>query len=209
MHELTARGTGKLSADMATADLSLYGICCSTAHIHHMRNFPLLCVWLMLLVKAGGVGHLQPLTMHTLPCCLHHSPQSNQEMPDVMPSMDFKRIWRSGAAGGGAGDTKHVSIWRPVGPPGYAALGDVAASGTGPPSGRPVKMYKDVLGAGDASGQVGQLGCVAGNGLVPCWLQHRCQVMRCICLPACYGAACAIIVSSCEKASIQSRQQSC
>jgi len=112
----------------------------------------------------------------------------------VMPSMDFKRIWQSGAAGRGAGDSKPVSIWRPVGPPGYAALGDVAASGTGPPSGRPVKMYKDVMGAGDASGQVGQLECVAGVGLVPCWLQL--QGMR-LYLPPSLSLGCMLHNSQC------------
>jgi vacuolar protein sorting-associated protein 13A/C len=85
----------------------------------------------------------------------------------VMPSMDFKRVWQSArtsaaAAGGpsglagrsGARDTRLLSIWRPVGPPGYSSLGDVAVSGSEPPSGRPVRMYKDVVGAGDAPGQV-------------------------------------------------------
>lgn len=86
--------------------------------------------------------------------------QSNQEMPDVMPSMDFKRVWQSnptaagGAAGRGARDARVLSIWRPVGPPGYSSLGDVAVAGSEPPSGKPVKMYKDVMGAGDAPGQV-------------------------------------------------------
>lgn len=89
--------------------------------------------------------------------------QCNQEMPDVMPSMDFKRVWQSGAlsaaasASGSRGtrDTRMLSIWRPVGPPGYSSLGDVAVSGSEPPSGKPVRMYKDVVGAGDAPGQVG------------------------------------------------------
>lgn len=83
--------------------------------------------------------------------------QSNQEMPDVMPSMDFKRVWRSASTAGarGARDTRVLSIWRPVGPPGYSSLGDVAVAGSEPPSGKPVKMYKDVMGAGDAPGQVG------------------------------------------------------
>lgn len=75
----------------------------------------------------------------------------------------------AGRAGGGGGggyaaqssrpsssSSCALSIWRPVGPPGYASLGDVAMAGSEPPSGRPVKMYKDVVGAGDAPGsQVG------------------------------------------------------
>lgn len=87
----------------------------------------------------------------------------------MMPSMDFKRVWQSartsaaaaaagssGSAGArGSRDTRVLSIWRPVGPPGYSSLGDVAVSGSEPPSGRPVRMYKDVVGAGDAPGQVG------------------------------------------------------
>jgi hypothetical protein len=83
--------------------------------------------------------------------------QSNQEMPDVMPSMDFKRVWQSASTAGarGARDTRVLSIWRPVGPPGYSSMGDVAVAGSEPPSGKPVKMYKDVMGAGDVPGQVG------------------------------------------------------
>eukprot|EP00878_Enallax_costatus_P013777 GHUV01014408.1.p1 GENE.GHUV01014408.1~~GHUV01014408.1.p1 ORF type:complete len:898 (+),score=328.70 GHUV01014408.1:398-3091(+) len=64
--------------------------------------------------------------------------QDNQEMPDVMLSMDFKRVWRSARPG-----ARPLSIWRPVGPPGYASLGDVAMPGSEPPA-RPVSMYKDV-----------------------------------------------------------------
>lgn len=84
----------------------------------------------------------------------------------MMPSMDFKRVWQSArtsaAAAGPSGpagsrgtrDTRVLSIWRPVGPPGYSSLGDVAVSGSEPPSGRPVRMYKDVVGTGEAPGQV-------------------------------------------------------
>lgn len=64
--------------------------------------------------------------------------QDNQEMPDAMLSMDFKRVWRSARPG-----ARPLSIWRPVGPPGYASLGDVAMPGSEPPA-RPVSMYKDV-----------------------------------------------------------------
>lgn len=56
----------------------------------------------------------------------------------MMLSMDFKRIWQSSRAG-----ARPLSVWRPVGPPGYSALGDVAMPGREPPA-RPVSMYKDV-----------------------------------------------------------------
>jgi hypothetical protein len=82
----------------------------------------------------------------------------------VMPSMDFKRVWQSGALSAaaaassagqpGARASRVLSVWRPVGPPGYSSLGDVVVSGSEPPSGKPVRMYKDVVGAGDAPGQV-------------------------------------------------------
>jgi hypothetical protein len=46
------------------------------------------------------------------------------------------------------------SVWRPVGPPGYASLGDVGMPGRDAPS-RPVNTYKDVANQGPAA-QVGQ-----------------------------------------------------
>jgi len=61
-------------------------------------------------------------------------------MPDAMPCMDYKRVW---AAGKGSGGAPALSVWRPVGPPGYAALGDVAMPGSEPPA-RPVTVYKGV-----------------------------------------------------------------
>lgn len=63
--------------------------------------------------------------------------QANQEMPDVMLSMEFKRVWRCSRPG-----ARPLSVWRPVGPPGYASLGDVAMPGNEPPA-RPVSMYRD------------------------------------------------------------------
>jgi vacuolar protein sorting-associated protein 13A/C len=63
--------------------------------------------------------------------------QGNQEMPSVMLSMDFKRVWRCSRPG-----ARPLSVWRPVGPPGYASLGDVAMPGNEPPA-RPVSMYRD------------------------------------------------------------------
>ncbi len=65
--------------------------------------------------------------------------QSDQEMPDVMLSMDFVRVWVVVNKPG----TRALTVWRPVGPPGYASLGDVAMPGREPPA-RPIRMYKDV-----------------------------------------------------------------
>lgn len=88
--------------------------------------------------------------------------QSNQEMPDVMLSMDFKRIWQSSRAG-----ARPLSVWRPVGPPGYSALGDVAMPGREPPA-RPVSMYKDVAQQQDAG---------AGGALPALALPERFQLI--------------------------------
>lgn len=102
----------------------------------------------------------------------------------MMPSMDFKRVWQSGplsaaAASGGGGargarDTRVLSVWRPVGPPGYSSLGDVALAGSEPPSGKPVRMYKDVVGAGDAPGQVRRRFVLWGRGGLGC----RCPFLQ-------------------------------
>eukprot|EP00879_Flechtneria_rotunda_P005415 GHRR01005707.1.p1 GENE.GHRR01005707.1~~GHRR01005707.1.p1 ORF type:complete len:1494 (+),score=564.87 GHRR01005707.1:1093-5574(+) len=64
--------------------------------------------------------------------------QNDQEMPDVMLSVDFKRVWQSSRSG-----ARPLSVWRPVGPPGYVSLGHVAMPGREPPA-RPVAVYKDV-----------------------------------------------------------------
>jgi hypothetical protein len=104
-----------------------------------------------------------------------------QQRPDTLPCLEFKLVWYrqggssggsstggpgasggiagpGGGSGGGAGQAagqRAVSVWRPVGPPGYAALGDVAVVGTGSPP-QPVRLYKDPLslgGDGDAPGE--------------------------------------------------------
>lgn len=81
----------------------------------------------------------------------------------MMLSMDFKRVWQSPASAGAAAGSsaagsgrgsRLLSIWRPVGPPGYAPLGDVAMPGQEPPA-KPVAMYKDVQAAGEGAPQVG------------------------------------------------------
>lgn len=90
----------------------------------------------------------------------------------MMLSMDYKRVWQSPtAAAAGASSSsstagrRPLSMWRPVGPPGYASLGDVAMPGREPPA-KPVAMYKDVVEAGAA----GQVRVGAGGGSVLCVL---------------------------------------
>jgi vacuolar protein sorting-associated protein 13A/C len=85
--------------------------------------------------------------------------QRDQEMPDAMPCIDYKRVWAAGGRGGGA---PVLSVWRPVGPPGYAALGDVAMPGSEPPA-RPVTVYKGVSPAED-DGWDGGYGAAAAAG---------------------------------------------
>lgn len=50
-----------------------------------------------------------------------------------MPSLEYRLLWH---ARGGSG---LVSVWRPVAPPGYAPLGDVATLGREPPP-QPVQV---------------------------------------------------------------------
>ena len=50
-----------------------------------------------------------------------------------MPSLEYRLVWH---ARGGSGI---VSVWRPVAPPGYAPLGDVATLGREPPT-QPVQV---------------------------------------------------------------------
>jgi len=59
--------------------------------------------------------------------CRYDAPQ---KLPPSMPSLEFRRLWRAEREGGGGGI---VSIWRPVGPPGYKPLGDVITQGLDPP----------------------------------------------------------------------------
>ena len=59
-----------------------------------------------------------------------------QEHPDTLLSLEFRPVWYrragsgggAGGVGGGAGgaSSRSMSVWRPVGPPGYVSLGDVA-----------------------------------------------------------------------------------
>ena len=66
------------------------------------------------------------------------SEHENQEMPNMILSLDFKRVWAVDKPG-----AKLLSIWRPVGPPGYRCLGDVAMPGRVAPA-KPVYMFKCV-----------------------------------------------------------------
>ncbi len=92
-----------------------------------------------------------------------------QEWPDALLSLEFRPVWfrrecRASPAGGAGGpsssappSSRTVSVWRPVGPPGYVALGDVVVPGLEPPQ-SPVRLYRDVSicssgGAGDAPGE--------------------------------------------------------
>ncbi|KAK9834254.1 hypothetical protein WJX81_000411 [Elliptochloris bilobata] len=59
-----------------------------------------------------------------------------QALPALMPSLEYRLQWH---ARGGSG---MVSVWRPVAPPGYAPLGDVATLGREPPP-QPVQVYRD------------------------------------------------------------------
>ncbi len=74
------------------------------------------------------------------------APEAGQAMPDTMISTEFRCVWIGGGGGGMGGQrlgrSSAASFWRPVGPPGYVALGDVCVSGRDPPP-RPVRMYKD------------------------------------------------------------------
>jgi hypothetical protein len=85
-----------------------------------------------------------------------------QEQPDTLLSLEYKPVWfrrpvppGSGGGNGSASATasRPVSVWRPVGPPGYVVLGDVAVMGLDSPP-QPVRLYRDpLLGSdGDAPG---------------------------------------------------------
>ena len=52
-----------------------------------------------------------------------------QKLPDSMPSLEFHRLWITRKEDSGV----IISIWRPIGPPGYKPLGDVVSLGRDPP----------------------------------------------------------------------------
>ncbi|KAG1653272.1 hypothetical protein FOA52_002732 [Chlamydomonas sp. UWO 241] len=106
--------------------------------------------------------------------------------PDSLPSITYQLVWYRRAngppaAGGGSSSSSAssssrpgpmslgyssgaVSVWRPVGPPGYAALGDVAVGGTEPPP-MPVRMYKDDGGRSMVGGEAPRLAKPIGYSL--------------------------------------------
>lgn len=109
------------------------------------------------------------------------SQADGQQRPDTLLSVEFRPVWYRHATGGGGApvalralgggsgtSSRTVSIWRPAGPPGYAALGDVVVLGTdGPP--HPVRLYKDqggMGGDGDAPGEGPRLAPPVGYNLV-------------------------------------------
>ena len=53
-----------------------------------------------------------------------------QQLPRTMPSLEYRRVWHIAKAE----SSVTVSIWHPIGPPGYRALGDVITLGLDPPT---------------------------------------------------------------------------
>ena len=60
---------------------------------------------------------------------------SPQKLPKSMPSMEFRKIWSGKKDESGT----VITVWRPIGPPGYKALGDVISLGAEAPS-NPVQV---------------------------------------------------------------------
>ena len=48
-----------------------------------------------------------------------------QQLPEAMPSLDYQLLWRADDSRAGSS----VSVWRPVGPPGFKPVGHVAVLG--------------------------------------------------------------------------------
>ncbi|KAK9815130.1 hypothetical protein WJX73_008307 [Symbiochloris irregularis] len=61
-----------------------------------------------------------------------------QQVPETMPSMDYQLLWKSVQDS----DGNAVSVWRPIGPPGFRPVGDVAAIGGSKPV-DPVQVLRD------------------------------------------------------------------
>lgn len=61
---------------------------------------------------------------------------SPQKLPKSMPSMEFRKVWSGKKNESGT----IITVWRPIGPPGYSSLGDVISLGVDPPS-SPVQVH--------------------------------------------------------------------
>lgn len=64
-----------------------------------------------------------------------------QQLPAAMPSLDYQLMWKSTRDK----DGNAVSVWRPVGPPGFKPVGDVAVVGFDKPL-EPVQVSACQLG---------------------------------------------------------------
>ena len=86
-----------------------------------------------------------------------------------MPSLEYRLQWHA------RGSSGLVSVWRPLAPPGYAPLGDVATLGREPPP-QPVQVPTACVLATDAVAEVsraqrkdcGDLHAVPGLGFLAC-----------------------------------------
>lgn len=64
-----------------------------------------------------------------------------QKLPGSMPSMEFRKVWSGKKDESGT----IITVWHPIGPPGYKALGDVISLGVDAPS-SPVQVgYSCIL----------------------------------------------------------------
>ena len=95
-----------------------------------------------------------------------------QALPASMPSLEYRLQWH---ARGGSGA---VSVWRPVAPPGYAPLGDVATLGREPPP-QPVQVLRILRMTNAIAGVFDILRCL-------CVLSGQ----RCLCVLS--GQRCAV-----------------
>ncbi|CAD7701146.1 unnamed protein product [Ostreobium quekettii] len=79
--------------------------------------------------------------------------------PPALLSADFRWMWRSEGKG------RAVSVWRPLGPPGYVALGDVAVIGSADPS-SPVAMLLDDSNTATADGRRSRVAAPLGFHII-------------------------------------------
>ncbi|KAF5830551.1 hypothetical protein DUNSADRAFT_14358 [Dunaliella salina] len=77
---------------------------------------------------------------------------AGQQLPETTLSVDFKPVWVALRRTANGAQVVCCSIWRPIGPPGYAMLGDVAERGADRPY-QPVRMYRDTAPTDDTEGE--------------------------------------------------------